>query len=182
MNSILNTWAYIFIGALVAYLVQIAIPFAGRTALYLWNRFFEKNPLLGEWHGYHYSYKSNEPILVSDKITIKRGIRNSLSVYMKEGVEPNLEYLGNVSKERNFLLFNLFSLAHRETLTARFPDPLGNKCDKLYGIWSSFDHDQNIASGGILLSRKQLKHEEVLKEFTHFIKPDSVLPLLRLKL
>jgi hypothetical protein len=83
---------------------------------------------------------------------------------LKQDDAAELSYRGTVSREKHHLVFRFDSVNHAENVLCRFPDPLGKICTSLYGIWLAYDHDQNVAAGGIFLTKEPINNTDPLRE------------------
>ena len=141
---------------------------------------WEKSAIEGDWHAYHFTYMEGEPIIIKSNVRIKKGIGAPLRAELYENVESELHYKGKILHEQGQLIFYYESTDHKEIVINRFIEPIGKHCKVLYGCWLSFDHDKNIACGGIILSQKAIKNNvesKLLRGFDLQINK----PLLRIK-
>jgi len=153
------------IGGVVSFFVQLVFPAIWRCVWFGWRYMTDKSKLVGDWHAYHCTYRNNKPTIIKSLVTIKKAFKTSYTAILKQDDESKLIYRGTVTLEKHHIVCSFRSLNHAENVVIRFPDPLGaNKC---YGIWLSYDHDQNVASGGICLSRAPLNNVDLLSEITH---------------
>jgi hypothetical protein len=162
-----NDLILLLLGAVAAFVVQLALPALWRFMCFVWRYFTDESPLLGHWHAYHCTYRGNRPTVIKSVVTVRKGINTPYVAALRQDDASQLVYRGVVSRERHHLIFHFDSLQHAENVIARFPEPLGPGCTTLYGIWLSYDHDQNIASGGMLLSRQPLNNVDPLQVLAH---------------
>lgn len=137
--------------------------------------------LLGEWYGYHYSYKNGQTQMFKSTWNVKSGFFQPFKVEIV--IEDILHYRGQIKFEGDDrIIVHGHATTQVEYPIYRFPNPLKTTGDILTGIWLSYDHDKHIAAGGAVLSRMELSEADVQKYLKnirvarHISKP---LPVLR---
>lgn len=79
---------------------------------------------------------------------------------LKQEVGSQIVYRGTITVENQHLICKCNSDAFPETTFIRLSHPIGNECDKMYGVWMSYDHDKRPASGAIFFARKEITRDE----------------------
>lgn len=115
--------------------------------------------LIGDtWKSFHYTTRKGKPEVIESDWTIKRG---TLSPFKVTFEQPGLKYKGRIIFEGDDrILVYAKATTQNETVVYRFPNPLPSNGDSVSGLWMSYDHDKNIASGGSLLTRESIAKEE----------------------
>lgn len=73
------------------------------------------------------------------------------------------------------------SVDHIESLIVRFRSPLGKACHQLPAMWLGYDHNGEVASGGMLLTRNELDEMVVKHEISKHIDNPSTATLMGLR-
>lgn len=186
---------------LIGIVLGALLPQAGKMTILLISR-LKKNSLLGKWYKYHVSYREGASQLFETEWIIKRGFFKPYKViYKYDG--RTLLYNGSMEFERGHLLFILRALSHPETVICRttYPLPLANSSLSgkptsptqaqnknayrdsymMYGIWMSYDHDIQIASGATLMCREPIEDkDEALRKLKNRFHVEGEKPSIRL--
>lgn len=123
------------------------------------NFYFKKSALVGDWHSYHWTYVKSKPGIVKSFVQIRRGFLHPYVVILKEKIQSELSYKGQIKIEKDQILIFFDSTDHHESLILRLRDPLGKTAEELCAIWLGFDHDGDVASGALLLTKSELSED-----------------------
>jgi len=148
-------WILLVAGAIAGNVV----PFIPKVCAAIY-RLTQESALEGTWYAYHYTHLNGVTEIVESVISIKRGFHHPYTVHLSQKVDSKLKYVGYIKKEKSDIVITYSSEDHPETVENRFLEPLGSECERLYGLWLSFDHSQTIACGAILMSRSVLSPTE----------------------
>lgn len=158
------TWYWsILLGAIIGTITASILGHTNKAILFpvfLFNYFFKKSAFVGDWHVYHWSYLHGKPELIKSFAKIRRGLIHTYTVSLKQDVESKLSYKGVVGIEKDQLIVSFKSRNHQENLVVRLRHPLGTTSDKIMAIWLGYDHEGDVASGGLLLSKKELEIDD----------------------
>lgn len=168
-----------FVQVGIGAIVGLALPYTLKVGYYFF-KLFKKTHLDGLWYNYHWSYKNKQPVIFESTWEIKRGILQSFAItacYSDSG----LLYKGHIRIEGDQLMVVFGSTQHSEHPVYRFPYPIQSNCQMLHGLWLSFDHDKNIASGGAVVSRSRLTVSQAEEEIKRTLKSERHAILLRAK-
>jgi hypothetical protein len=175
-------WPTVVIGGVVgagfAYFLPYAIAFPG----FLWN-LRTRDPIEGMWHSYHISWSQSDPNLPSKQVlrhnlwSIRRAFKGGYSV----AVEAEGNYRGTLVKERGHLVVQARGVnRYTATLFLRLKEPVPIENDEIMrGMWLSFDFDQRITAGPIILSRDVLGEGDANAKLNSVVKdapPDYLVP------
>jgi len=160
-------------------LVGAAAPYAVELGRYLYRR-LGRGLLLGKWWEYHATYKNSMPLIDETKWSIRRGYRSPFKVLCEQS-NAKVTYKGSIVYFGEYLDVTLTSTNRDGRVMLRYPKLVSWRSDQLCGLWLSVDHDNNIAAGSTVLSRKQLSQDEVLPLIKASIQSDGNLPLVRLR-
>ena len=152
----------LIISSLISAVIGYSIPYIGQFIKYLYRRRNQDN-LCSQWYSYSLMTEKNFPQIFEGTVKISKGI---LSLYKSEIYENGLLYKGSVSIENNHILMiqktNIESRS--ETSCIRLDYSEFNTRDKIYGYWLSYDSDNYISCGTIILSKRKLNQIEALTE------------------
>lgn len=115
--------------------------------------------LLGKWHVYHFTRKDDQTILRHDQWEIETDLLNTLTIKTKDHDIPEVEYIGSVSFERNYILITLKGISHDEEGQMRFFDIIPSDEAKTFGLWMGIDFNIKPISSVRLMSKKELDTE-----------------------
>lgn len=142
LSSLISAW----IGFCLPYLIKIFVYIGRRCS---------KNNLCGCWYTYSSFVENHSRKMVEGKIQIKKGV---LSLYKTKWVENQLEYTGQIQLENNHLIMiqKTKTEIRSETSCIRIDcSQYGNR-NAWHGLWLSYDSDNHVCCGAIMLSKKQL--------------------------
>jgi len=106
----------------------------------------------------------NQSTAIKSIVTILKEFKPPDVAILKQVDTIHLAYHGNVTQERHALSsVPVHSLISRMTAPG-FWIHFSPSCEVIYGIWLSYDHDQNVPLGSILLSCASLTNGEPLQE------------------
>ena len=143
--------------------------------------------LLGDnWHGFHYTFKDGEPVFYETKWVIEKGFLVPFKCEMDFKSE-SLKYRGHLLLEgddRVVFYGEPKGKGEEEYVVFRFPNRLRSATDIVCGLWLSYDHDRHIASGGALLTRKEISSKEAEEKIKRYVFrwPDDNLPVMRINI
>ena len=143
---------------------------------FIYRYFFVKTRYEGTWFSYHWTYLMHKPQIISSKLIIKKGIWSPYSFNLVQ-VGTNLIYNGEGRVEGSHLVLTFKATGHEERTVCRFQDILQSK-NMTSGLWLSYDHDKNVASGGIILSKTEISEPEVNMALSKNIKSERQAVLL----
>lgn len=136
--------------------------FIYKGIVYLMN-YLKKNIVEGIWHGYHNSLVENKPEIEYSLWFIKSSFKYPLYAKVELKPKSGLSYEGPVTIEGRDLIANLkcVTKGHDGTAVCRLfmPVPPNNKL--IYGLWLSYDYNNQIVSGPQILSRTELTDDIV---------------------
>lgn len=162
--------------AIVGAILGWAIPLIGKFLRHLLPN-SEDDYLLGDWYGYHWTYKNGQPILNTSQWKITKGRLHRLCVQYAH--QDGMAYRGYIEKERSQLVVRIHSGKNHETARFRFTWPIPSKAKLLSGIWLSFDHDTKIASGAHILSKKKLSKSDATVAIENSMSWEKDLPVMK---
>jgi hypothetical protein len=156
------------VGAILGVLATYFAPALG----YPFRR-LKKSPLERLWYEYHFSYLGGRLVLRQAKLKVRKGILSRYVVTFdherSEAVQPGgpfgakeLSYKGSLKYEHDHILLALDGVSHEESLSYRFINKIPSNDSVLPGIWMSYDHDLNPASGTAILSKDQLSPDDAI--------------------
>ena len=137
--------------------------------------------LVGDWKGFHYTCMGGKALLIKGDWKIKPGLINPFVVDYKQ---KDLYYTGSLTLDGDDrAIINTKSQTQNETLRYIFRNPLNTKKDIIPGIWLSYDHDKSIASGGAILTQKNLTKAQAHKILKDCMKifSDEDIPFIRIE-
>ena len=147
-------------------LLGLILPFVGaffvRIIVFLWHLTFSKDVITGNWYAYHWTYVKHKPQAVQSLVQIKKGIKNRWRFILKQNIYSAIAYKGTINPENQHLICACRSVTFPETTYIRLSHPLGTKCETMVGVWMSYDHDKNPASGAILLTRNEITIQDAV--------------------
>ncbi|MCF2502735.1 hypothetical protein L0663_05055 [Dyadobacter sp. CY107] len=126
---------------------------------FVYRRFFVVMRYEGTWYSYHWTYIQHEPKIVFSIVDIRKGIWSPYRFKLTQR-GTNLIYKGTGRVEGSHLIFNFRATGHEERTICRFQDIL-TSLDVTAGLWLSYDHDKNVASGAIILSQNEIPAEDI---------------------
>lgn len=152
----------LIINSFISALIGFSLPYIIKLTIYLFRRKKIDN-LCSQWYSYSFMMDKNLPRIFEGTITISKGI---YSLYKSTAYENGLLYKGTVSIENNHILvIHKAKIESRsETSCIRLDYSSYNMHNKLYGYWLSYDSDNYISCGTILLSKTKLNQDEVISE------------------
>jgi hypothetical protein len=170
------------VGALIASLISKTQSLL-KLPVFFYKFFFKKSAIIGYWNVYHWSYLEGNATLIKSQAKVRRGFTHAYVVTLHQNVSSKLSYEGYIDSEKDQLVAKFKSTDHHENLVVRMRDPLGKASEKLAAIWLGYDHEGDVASGGLLLSRQDISELEAASEISKRIDNPSdstVMGLLRL--
>lgn len=178
--SILQNEPNWLVSAVVGAVFGVFLPFAAKACYFVFRR-FKKYHLEGLWHGYLYSYKTNQSIICEFELRIRKGFTSRYRVRMRY-TDGTMAYKGTMDIENAQVYMNLSSRQHEEHPVFRFNLPIPSNDRTLTGLWLSFDNDMHIGSGAVVLSRDPLDakdFEEIAKTGIHSERGKALLRINR---
>lgn len=163
-------WSFMFnliISSLIGALIGLCLPYIFIAFKYVIKR-CSKNNLCGEWFSYSLLMENNSPKLADGKVKIGKGI---FSLYKTLWVENGLKYKGQLQIENNHLILSQKTNNEFRTETSCIRIDCSHYSDynSLHGFWLSYDSDNYISCGPIILSKEKLTSNvamDKLKLFT----------------
>lgn len=133
-------------------------------------REFQKNyksltPLIGTWHGYHYSRVNRNTVFRSEKWNIKRRLL-WLKITITDQNRPELKYRGTIKFDGIHITLNFEGIGHEEIMHYRLSKPIPNEDTLMIGFHVSKDFDQEMYASTKLLTKLK-RREEQAKETLH---------------
>lgn len=160
------------IGVIAGYLFPRII----NVFVYAFRR-LKRERVEGSWMVYHTTNRDGKPQIEKSTFEIKKGIMSEFSV------KENRKGIGIISKgtlrfERNYWLIHLKAETHDEEISMRLINPIPTADDFTWGMYLSLDFQGNPIAGAIILSRKELSDDEVLKLLSSKIKTNKEMKLI----
>lgn len=165
------------ITALIGAILGCLIPYAVEFVKTLRARFNESF-LIGDWYEYHISCANGGSSINKDSWNIKRGLFYPLKV---ECISSEITYVGSMEKEREHLIVTMNAKQARCSVHCRFEYPFPSNPTPILGLWLSFDHDNLVSSGAILLSKDELSDQKIRAIMKSRSKIVEGLPLMKIK-
>jgi hypothetical protein len=179
------TWLWsIIIGGVFGVMITFLFGHVNKVILlpiYAFNFFFKKSAFVGDWHVYHWSYLHGKPELIQSFAKTRRGLIYPYTVILSQKTESELKYKGVVDVEKDQLIISFKSDDHQENLIIRLRHPIGKSAEKILAIWLGYDHEGDVASGGLLLSKKELSKDEAKVEISDGIEKPSKAAIIGLR-
>lgn len=149
------------IGGLVVSAVIALLRFFINALKFSLNR-MKKTFLDSNWYGYHYSVATKKPVIKETIWTISRGFTAPYSVKYYLLPENHL-YSGSGRIEGKHLLCTLRSKTPgtEEEAYSRIAIPVPPNDKLTYGIWLSFNFDNKVCAGPLILSRDKLSTSKI---------------------
>lgn len=169
----------LFLGAIVGAVVGLIVRHIPSCIYFAKRYVYDRSGILGAWHAYHLSFREGKLFTVHSIVTIKTGFKSRYVISISQSIDSELKYKGTLGVEKNHLVVSCKSVCHCESVSIRFPDPIGIKCQKLYGLWLAYDHDGRITSGAIVLSRDNLSAVEQRKALSEYYEATSGRPIVQ---
>jgi len=143
-------------------LIGMALPFIFKIIKYIIRR-QQRTNICGEWFSYSIIMENNTPVVLEGHVIIKKGI---MHLYKVEFTEGELKYQGGLTIENNHILSSnttndgirketSFIRIDRSSYAGRF---------SLYGYWLSYDSDNYLSCGVMILSKSKMEKEKVMSE------------------
>lgn len=156
----------LIISSLISALIGLCLPYIFAASKCLIKR-CSKNNLCGEWFSYSLLMENNVPKLVDGKVKISKGV---FSLYKTLWVENGLKYKGQLQIENNHLILlqqtnNEF---RTETSCIRIDCSHYSNYNCWHGFWLSYDSDNYICCGPIILSKEKLPLDTASDELQLF--------------
>jgi len=138
-------------------------------------RYLKKEPLIGDWFDYHFTFVNGARYVAESPVKIRRGKLRGISVEIRDqdvvsqsGVLDNkrtdgLTYRGTLRREGPHLVVEVHGVGHIELLIFRFIYRLPSNDAVIPGVWMSFDHDMNPTAGLMILSRTRLRRSAAIR-------------------
>ncbi|KCZ71289.1 hypothetical protein ANME2D_02491 [Candidatus Methanoperedens nitroreducens] len=140
--------------------IIVSLPLiVGFTQSMIYRLLRKKGRYEGIWHAYHFTSMHGKTLLRHEVWVIKRNIVNKLIITTKDPKNPDLEYKGVISKERNYLLI-LLKGGHDEEVQMRFFDIIPTGQDIAFGLAMGVDFDNKPQCLIRIMSRKEFTDEE----------------------
>lgn len=145
----------------------------GSIVLYPMRR-FKKEPMIGHWYDYHFTFVNGKRYIAESPVNIRRGKLRGISVEIRDqdvvsqsGALDNkrkdgLTYQGILRREGPHLVIEVKGVGHIELLIFRFIYRLPSNDSVIPGVWMSFDHDMNPTAGLMILSRRRLRRSAAI--------------------
>lgn len=152
--------------SLISALIGLCLPYIFAVFKYSIRRCSKSN-LCGEWFSYSFLMENNSPQLVGGKVKISKGV---FSLYKTLWVENGLKYKGQLQMENNHLILvqKTNSEIRTETSCIRIDCSHYSNYNCLHGFWLSYDSDNYICCGPIILSKEKLPSDTARGELQLF--------------
>ena len=156
----------IIISSLFSAVFGMCLPFLFKYLKHLIRRYAKDN-FCGEWFSYSYLVEKGTLKPIHGKVVIQKGI---FSLYRTIIYENELKYKGQVTVENNHLLMiqTVKNEFRCETSVIRVDCSQYVNRNKFHGFWLSYDSDNQISCGAILLSKDELTTEVAIEELRRF--------------
>lgn len=140
----------IFLGAMMGFILPYLIKFI----IYLFKRLIP-TPVCGEWKSYLWWTNNGKIELCTMNTIIKRGILRSYNVTFSDSTSI---YRGTACIEDNNLCISMNSgdPILKGSTYHRFELSTGEKRNRLFGFWLSFDGDKKVSCGGSILAKESI--------------------------
>jgi hypothetical protein len=129
--------------------------------------------LQGEWHECHFTYRGGRAQLVREQWQI-RGYR------IQSTTDSGLTYSGVIGEDDWTLVANFEGTGHAETVICRLYKPIPSTDFIIRGMWFAVDHDNNIACGPEVVSRRKLDDASARRVVQSNVERHKLLPLIKL--
>ncbi len=149
-----------------------------------WRRIFEPVSAIEHvWFEYHWTMHHRVVVLAKGKMTrTKSGGVAPYHVELEHNNINNTTYSGTATRENGHILMTLSSRQGKpETLTYRFPEPIGKKIENLHGLWLSYNYDEYIATGASILTKQEIPDANISDEIAKGIELVAGKPLMEVK-
>ena len=147
----------IIINSVLSAMIGFNVPYIIKFLGFLIKRWSKSN-LRGEWFSYSFLTQHNHPTLVQGRIIIQRGI---LVLFKTLVFENGLKYKGKLYLENNHIIMihKIKTEFRNEIAFIRVDCSRYSNQSKYCGLWLSYDSNNQICSGAILISRDELSPE-----------------------
>ena len=144
-------WFSLILGGLVAWLIPLTPTLLGQIWAHLFN---SRSAIEGDWICYHITKAGGKPRCIQSRVHIRKGIIHPYFAALTQESGGNGVYHGPVFRERDQLVFHYTSAndGSDRFVMMRFLDPAKRNANELFGFWQSFDQDQAVATGIVMLS------------------------------
>ncbi len=165
----------IFLGALIGFILPYLIKFI----IYLFKRFFP-TPVCGEWKSYIWWTNNGKIELCAMNAIIKRGILYQYNVTFSDSTSL---YRGTACIEDNNLCISMNSCDPilKASTFHRYELSTGEKRNRLFGFWLSFDGDKRVSCGGSILAKDNIDTASIANIIQTEYRMAKDVPLMTLK-
>lgn len=152
----------LLISSFISALIGIALPYITKFIIYLFRRKKQDN-LCCQWFSYSLMIENDSPKIFEGIVKISKGF---FSLYKSKIYENGLLYKGNVLIENNHILMvHKAKIESRsETACIRLDYSSYNMQNKLHGYWLSYDSENHISCGVIILSKERIREQDLWTE------------------
>lgn len=152
----------LLINSFISALIGLGLPYTIKFIIYLYRRGKQDN-LCNKWYSYSIMIENDSPKIYEGTVKISKGV---FSLYKSKIYENGLLYKGNVFIENNhILMIHKTSIeARSETSCVRLDYSAYNMQNRLHGYWLSYDSENYLSCGAIILSKERMDQQTILTE------------------
>lgn len=163
-----------FVGASIGFLMPLLVKILSATP-----KLFNKHYYCRWWNHYYITKKNGSFVVVYERVKVSHGVKEALSVGAFDSESGKIISKGTLVFEKDFAIFSMKSMRHKEMAFIRFPLLFPDKTMTMVGVSLAQDYNGLASAGVNVFSTESLSEAEVSDAVNVYTESAHVPPFIR---